>query len=230
MRALTPPGMRSSVDKATFEGCTRIYSFEEDGREIRQAVTTIVNSVQISFGAPMVFFGGTSCFLFWDVPYVLTLKANADVFEQNYENLIMFCSSMQASPMLFQLMTQERERILGNIQQRQEEEFQTHQKIMREQQASFDAYNKNWFEDSNRSHNAFRSSSAAQQSSEDRISDINSEATRGVNTYIRPDGTEVEYSVVNEAAFANANDSRDTFATENKSFESCDWVEMKKKY
>jgi hypothetical protein len=59
---------------------------------------------------------------------------------------------------------------------------------------------------------------------------MRSEANRGVNTYIRPDGTEVEYSVVNEAAFANANDSHDTFATQNRDFASCDWVEMKKKY
>ena len=230
IRAMTPPGMSASVDKSIYEGCTRIYSFEEDGNEIRQAVTTIVNGVQISLGAPMMFFGGTSSYFFWDVPYVLTLKANADIFEENYENLVMFCSSMQASPMLFQMITQERQNILGAMQQHQEDAFQQHQKIMQEQQASFDAYNQAWFASSNRMHNASRSASAARQSSGDRISDMYSEANRGVNTYIRPDGTEVEYSVVNEAAFANVNDSHDTFATQSKDFASCDWVEMKKKY
>jgi hypothetical protein len=230
MRAMTPPGMSSSVDKSMYEGCTRIYSFQENGREIRQAVTTIVNGVQISFGAPMMFFGGTTRYLFWDVPYVLTLKANADIFEENYKNLIMFCSSMQASPMLFQMITQERQNILGTMQQHQEEAFQQHQKIMQEQQASFDAYNQAWYANSNRMHNTSRSASAVRQSSEDRISDMNSEANRGVNTYIRPDGTEVEYSVVNEAAFANVNNSSDTFATQSKDFASSDWVEMKKKY
>jgi len=229
MRALTPPGMRSSVDKSMYEGCTRIYSFEENGKDILQAVTTIVNGVQISMSAPMMFFGGTSSYLFWDVPYVLTLKANADVFEENYENLIMFCSSMQASPILFQMITQERQSILGTMQQNQENEFQQHQKIMREQQASFDAYNQAWFDKSNQMHNASKSAAAARESSGDSFSDY-SEATRGVDTYIRPDGTEVEYSVVNEAAFANVNDSHDTFATENRDFASCDWVEMKKKH
>ena len=59
---------------------------------------------------------------------------------------------------------------------------------------------------------------------------MRSEAIRGVNTYIRPDGTEVEYSVVNEHAYAYVNDSRTTFATQSHTFESPDWIEMKRKY
>ena len=222
--------MRSSVDKVIYEGISRIYAFEENGKEMRRAVTTLVSGVQISFSAPMMIFGGTSNFLFWDVPYVLTLKASADAFEQNYENLVMFCSTMQASPRMADLITQERNRIMGFLADRQQRDFQAHQDLMRQQQASFDAYNQAWHARSDSMHNSFRSTSAAGQSSEDRIFDMVSEGIRGVNTYIRPDGTEVEYSVVNEAAFANTNDSRDTFATQDKAFESCNWVEMKKKY
>ena len=223
LRAMTPPGMRSSVDQAFYQGSTRIYDLIENGSQYRLAVTTIVNGVQISFSAPMMLFGGNNISIFWDVPYVLTLKSVPEVFEQNYENLIMFCSSMQASPTLSNMIIQERSRILGSMEQRQQADFQAHQQMLREQQAGFDAYNQAW-------HNSFRRSAAAAQSSSDRISDMVSEGIRGVNTYIRPDGTEVEYSVVNEAAFANANDSRDTFATQSKAFESANWVEMKKKY
>ena len=230
IRLSTPPGMRSSVEKVIYEGISRIYAFEENDKEMRQAVTTLVSGVQISFSAPMMIFGSASNFLFWDVPYVLTLKASADAFEQNYENLVMFCSTMQASPRMADLITQERNRIMGFLADRQQRDFQAHQDLMRQQQASFDAYNQAWHARSDSMHNSFRSTSAAAQSSEDRISDMVSEGIRGVNTYIRPDGTEVEYSVVNETAFANTNDSRDTFATQDKAFESCNWVEMKKKY
>jgi len=230
LRAMTPPGMRSSVDQAFYQGSTRIYDLIENGHHYRQAVTTIVNGVQISFSGSMMFFGGTNRSLFWDVPYVLTLKCVPEVFEQNYENLIMFCSSMQASPTLANLMVQERSRILGSLEQRQQADFQAHQRMMQEQQASFDAYNQAWHANSARTHNSFRNSGTAGQSASDRMSDMVSEGIRGVNTYIRPDGTEVEYSVVNETAFANVNDSRDTFATQSKAFESADWVEMKKKY
>jgi len=229
IRCSTPPGMRSSVDRVIYEGISRIYAFEENGKAMRQAVTALVSGVQIAFSAPVMLFGSTSNFLFWDVPYVLTLRASAGDFEQNYENLVMFCSTMQASPHMADLITQERNRIMGFLADRQQRDFQAHQDLMRQQQASFDAYNRAWHARSDSMHNSFRSTSAAGQSAEDRISDMVSEGIRGVNTYIRPDGTEVEYSVVNEAAFANTNDSRDTFATQSKAFESCNWVEMKKK-
>ncbi len=77
---------------------------------------------------------------------------------------------------------------------------------------------------------ASRQSAAAARSSEDRISDMRSEAIRGVNTYIRPDATEVEYSVINESAYAYVNDSRTTFATQSRAFASPDWVMMQRKY
>jgi hypothetical protein len=178
----------------------------------------------------MMFFGGMSTSVFWDALYVLTLRAPAEIFESQYENLVMFCSSMQSSPAVATRMIDERNRILGYLESRQRSEFEAHQRRMQEQQASFDAYNQAWHTRSDRSHQANRAAYSNRQASGDRMSDMQSEATRGVDTYIRPDGSEVEYSVVNEAAFANANDSRETFATQSKAFESMDWVEMKKKY
>jgi len=178
----------------------------------------------------MMFFGRMSSSVFWDALFVLTLRAPAEFFESNYENLVMFCSSMQSAPAVATRMIDERNRILGYLESRQRSEFEAHQRRMQEQQASYDAYNQAWLAKADSEHKARRANYAAQQSSDSSIYDKLSEANRGVDTYIRPDGTEVEYSVVNEAAFANANDSRNTFATQSKAFESVDWVEMKKKY
>ena len=230
LRANTPPGAYSSVDQAFYEGTTRIYAYQEGGQDIRQAVTTIVNGVKISFGSPLVLFGGKNSLIQWDVPYVVTLKTTAAQFEEQFASLIMFCSSMQASATLFNQIDQERSQILAQLGRQQQNNFETHMRLMREQQASFDAYNQAWMANSQRQHQASRQAAARRQSSEDRLSDMRSEATRGVNTYIRPDGTEVEYSVVYEKAYAHVNDSRTTFATESKSFESPDWVEMQRKY
>lgn len=230
LQAKTPPGMRSGVDHAIYSGVTRIFSFEENGVQMQQAVATVISGVQISFGAPMILFGGMSSSVFWDALYVLTLRTRADVFEQQYENLVMFCSSMQASPAVGTRIIDERNRILGFLADRQRSEFEAHQRVMREQQAAFDAYNQAWWARSGEAHRASRASYASGQASGDRMSDMRSEGIRGVDTYVRPDGTEVEYSVINETAFSGANDSHDTFATQSKDFESIDWVEMKKKY
>lgn len=230
LQAKTPPGMHSGVEQAFYSSTTRIYSYLQNGVAMRQAVATIISGVRIFFGAPMILFGGMNKSVFWDVPYVLTLRCRADVFEEQFENLVMFCSSMQASPAVARRIIDERNRILGYLEERQQTEFETHQRRMQEQQASFDAYNQAWHQRSESAHRAGRAAYATQMASEDRMSDMRSEATRGVNTYIRPDGTEVEYSVIYESAFANTNDGSDTFATTSKAFESADWVEMKKKY
>lgn len=230
-RAYTPIGMWSRVDKAFYEGCTRIYDVKDGSNLYRMAVAVLIDGVQISCGAPgMLFMNNSMSYIIWESQYALTLKCSPEKFEQYYQDLIMFCSTMQASPNLYQKIEQMRSRIIGTLQQQQTDRFNAHIQMMKEQQANFDAYNQAWMANSNKRHNASRAASGSQQSARDRMSDMYSEATRGVNTYIRPDGTQVEYSVVNEAAFANVNDSRNTFATQQKDFRSADWVEMKKKY
>ncbi len=230
MRANTPAGMFSSVDYAFYEGTTRIYAYNENNHDMLHAVTTIVNGVQISMGSPMMFFGGKTTDVFWDVPYVVSLKSTAAAFSQNYDNLVKFTSTMQASFLLLQKIDMERNQILMQLGRQQQNNFAAHQRLMQEQQASFDEYNRSWMANSQRQHQMNRQRTTDLRSSEDRISDMRSEAIRGVNTYIRPDGTEVEYSVVNEHAYAYVNDSRTTFATQSHTFESPDWIEMKRKY
>ncbi len=230
LRATTPPGMFSSVDYAFYEGTTRVYAYGENGHEMLHAVTAVVNGVQLSYGSHMMLMGGKMSNLFWDVPYVVSMKTTASAFAQYYDDLVMFTSTMQASMPLLQQMDMERNQILMQLGRQQQNNFEAHQRMIREQQAAFDAFNRAWMANSERQHQSNRQSAANRRSSEDRISEMRSEAIRGVNTYIRPDGTEVEYSVVNESAYAYVNDSRTTFATQSHAFESPDWVRMQRKY
>ncbi len=230
LAAHTPPGMWSRVDASFYDGATRVYDYSQEGRNWRRAVAVLLDGIQISFGAGGLLFASGVTYLNWEVQYVLSLRTSPQEFDQYYGDFVMFCSTMQASPQLVTQMEEERARITGQLQQRQSDWFNAHMRMMREQEASFDAYNQTWFANSNRQHQAMRQSSAAQSSAHDRIFDKYSEAVRGVDTYLRPDGTEVEYSVVNEAAFASATDSRTSFATQARDFQSVDWVEMKKKY
>lgn len=230
IQAQTPPGMWSRVDQAFYDGVTRIYDYQQEGQDWRMAVAVLIDGIEISGGAGGFFFGASMTYIIWESQYLLSLTSPRDLFDDYYGAFIMFASTMQASPQVFQRMERERTRISGQLQAAQSDWFNAHMDMMRQQQASFDAYNQAWFARSDSQHKAMRQASASQGSAMDRIFDKYSEAVRGVDTYIRPDGTEVEYSVINEAAFASATDSRTTFATQARDFRSIDWVKMKKKY
>jgi hypothetical protein len=225
----TPSGMWAQIDGCFYDGSTRIYDYSYKGREWRMAIAVLINGFQISGGASGLFFAPAMSYMMWEAQYVVTLKAPREEFDRYYADYVMFSSTMQASPGLVTQIEQERARIMGQLQQQQADWFRGHMKIMSEQQASFDAYNQAWFARSDRQHQAMRQSFDP-RSAHDRIFDKYSEAVRGVDTYLRPDGTEVEYSVINEAAFSSATDSQTTFATQAGDFQSIDWVEMKKKY
>lgn len=229
IEAYTPPGMWSRVDQAFFDGVTRIYDYEEGGRAWRMAVALLIDGIQISGGARGLLFGASMTYIIWETQYLLCLTSPRELFEDYYSDLVMFASTMQSSPQVLDRMEKERARISGQLQAAQSDWFEGHMKMMRDQEASFDAYNQAWFARSDRQHKAMRQASASQGSAMDRIFEKYSQAVRGVDCYLRPDGTEVEYSVVNEAAFASASDSRTSFATQARDFHSIDWVEMKKK-
>ena len=106
-------------------------------------------------------------------------------------------------------------------------QFQSWQQIHATQQAAFDSYNRSWWERTNASDAARRSAYQSKMASEQRMSDRYSEAVRGVNTYVRLDGTEVEVSVAYDRAYTN--NSGDTLGS-NSAFEpSGNWTEMRHK-
>lgn len=228
LRAFTPPGMWSRVDAVYYDGATRIYDYSLDGQAIRLAIATLIDGTRISAGGGGLFFTPAASYISWESQYVLSLRSAKDRFEDFYPDLTMFCSSMEATPQMIQRFASESCRITGQLQQRQSDWFHAHMRMMEEQRARFEAYNQAWFADSDRRHRA-RQRTASEGPALDRVFEKYGEAVRGVDTYLRPDGTEVEYSVVNEAAFASTTDSRTTFATQQRDFQSIDWVEMKKK-
>jgi hypothetical protein len=104
-----------------------------------------------------------------------------------------------------------------NIAQ-QNANFQAMQQANRSLQEAFDSANQAWWNRSNAHHAQVMASSRSTfgESSADRISRMQSEAIRGVNTYQREDGSTVEVSVDYDHAYSNK--LGDTLAT-NSSFE-----------
>ena len=92
------------------------------------------------------------------------------------------------------------------------------QQANRSLQEAYDSANQAWWNRSNAHHAQVMASSRSifGETSSDRISRMQSEAVRGVNTYMREDGSTVEVSVDYDHAYSNK--SGDTLAT-NSSFE-----------
>ncbi len=106
-------------------------------------------------------------------------------------------------------------------------QFQTWQQIHATQQAAFDSYTQGWWNRTNAADAARRSSYQSKLAAESRMSDRQSEGTRGVNTYERPDVTEVEVSVTYDRAYTNY--SGDTLGSTSAFEPGGDWTEMKRK-
>ena len=125
-------------------------------------------------------------------------------------------------------MQQEVNNYTQNNLTQQRQNFASFQQANATLQAGFDSYNKAWWDRNNASYQANRNRTANCESSADRISRLQSEAIRGVNTYTREDGSEVEVSVDYDRAFEN--NLGDVYATNSQTFNpSNDWYEMNKK-
>lgn len=156
-------------------------------------------------------------------------------FETEFNNAFTdFCSTMKTDQGLLNLMQQTSAQIKQNIQNytqqqvnQMNQQFAAQQQAQRTREAAFDSYNKAWWDRTQASDATRRSSYQSQMAAQDRMSDNFSEAIRGVNTYVRPDGSEVEVSVAYDHAYSNY--SNDTYAT-NSSFEpGGNWQEMQRK-
>ncbi|MDO5328275.1 MAG: zinc ribbon domain-containing protein [Clostridia bacterium] len=171
----------------------------------------------------------------WDSFGVFLLQALPENFEAAYaDSFICFCSTYQVSRDFSRRIYDLQNQIVQNINsytqqnlQQQRQNFENWQRINVSMQAAYDSYNQAWFDRINAHHQAFRQQSQqAFNGSYGGTGDF-AEAIRGVNTYIRPDGTEVEVSVDYDRAFTNA--SGDTFGT-NASRDTYDgWTEMRRK-
>lgn len=148
-----------------------------------------------------------------------------------YKNFVKFCSTFKVDDGIFQKQYEMQMDIINRINNytqnnlaMQRQNFAMWQEINASRQAAFDAYNKSWWDNSNAHHaSILNSGGSSSYSSADKFA----EAMRGVNTYVRDDGSEVEVSVAYDHAYTN--NLNDTLAT-NSSFEpGGNWSEMHRK-
>ena len=148
-----------------------------------------------------------------------------DRFDTDYKDFERFVSTFRVDPYItqeaFKLQEQMRRDVAMYTQQniaQQQANFQAMQQANRTLQEAYDSANQAWWNRSNAHHAQVMSSSASTfgESSSDRISRLQSESIRGVNTYVREDGTQVEVSVDYDHVYSN--NLGDTLAT-NSNFE-----------
>ena len=124
-----------------------------------------------------------------------------------------------------QMVLEQRQRTQMNIAQ-QQQQFAAWQQMHASQQAAFDSYQQAWFERSDRQHAANMAASAANFSSAGVGTGAASysDAIRGVNHYTRPDGTDVEVSVMADQAWVNG--SGDVIGTRDGFEPGFGWTEL----
>ena len=171
----------------------------------------------------------------WRSDGVFMLQTVPEAFDAAFRSFFrQFCSSLKVSQQFLQRTEQMKDQInqdiaavtQANIRQ-QQAQFAAWQQANATRQAAFDAANQAWWARSNATHAANHAAGMAGESAEDRMSRLRSEAIRGVNTYVREDGTETEVSVDYNRVYSNA--THDTLAS-NSSFEpGGNWTEMHRK-
>ncbi|NLZ75491.1 MAG: hypothetical protein GX914_03210 [Erysipelotrichia bacterium] len=177
----------------------------------------------------------SSSIIEWQSEGIFIMLCLPQEFEQAFKGAYTdFCSTFKLDngirERLYNMQSQIIQDVSRYTQQRLDQmnrDFQTWQQIHATQQAAFDSYNQSWWNNSNASHAARRSASQAKMDAESRIFEGISEATRGVNTYVRPDGTEVEVSVSYDRAYTNY--SGDILGSRSAFEPGGNWTEMKKK-
>ncbi len=161
----------------------------------------------------------------WAVDGLFTMMCLKDRFDVDYKDFEKFVSSFRVDPYItsesFKMQEQMRRDVAIYTQQniaQQQANFQAMQQANRTLQEAYDSANQAWWNRSNAHHAQVMSSSTSTfgESSSDRISRMQSEAIRGVNTYEREDGTQVEVSVDYDHVYSN--NLGDTLAT-NSNFE-----------
>ena len=171
----------------------------------------------------------------WQSDGVFTMHCLPHEFESTFKGAFTdFCSTLKLSDGIREKLYDMQAQILQDIarytQQRLDQmnrQFQSWQQIHATQQAAFDSYNRAWWNRTNYADSARRSAYQSRMAAEDRMSGRYCEAVRGVNTYVRPDGTEVEVSVAYDRAYTNY--SGDTLGSNSAFKPGGSWTEMHRK-
>lgn len=172
----------------------------------------------------------------WGSDGLFTLQCFPQEFELAFHGAYAdFCSTFRLDNRIRERMYDMQSQILQDVarhtQQRIDQmnrQFQSWQQVHATQQAAFDSYNRAWWSRTNSTDAARRSAYQSKIAAENRMSGRYSEAVRGVNTYIRPDGTEVEVSVACQRAYTNS--AGDTLGSKSAFEPGGSWTEMNKKW
>ena len=168
----------------------------------------------------------------WGSRHLFMLQAPADSFDEAWANgYVDLCSSFYLDQSIVQQITDYQQQIIRAKQQETDQainamnqQFQAMQAANAARQAAFDRQLDSWWANSNAHHAQVMSSSSSSSYS---AADKWSEAIRGVNTYMRPDGSEVELSVGSDRGWISQGG---TVIGTSGSFEpGADWTELDRK-
>jgi len=146
--------------------------------------------------------------IYWGVEALALFAAPAADYDAQFQQVFTpIATGLEMHPDIESLAIADAQQQAAQVQQstnvalqQNQASFQAQQAAHRQQQAAFDAYNQSWSAASDAHHRQFmeRSHQEFNRSAPDY-----SEAIRGVNTYVRSDGTEVELSVHADRAYEN---------------------------
>lgn len=147
----------------------------------------------------------------WKTSRVFLLMCEESVFEAIYQgDFTDICSSFEIHPSVLDEQEQMRRQMqysgnqaIMNQAAMEQQTIAARQQATRQFQQASAARNAAWSQNYNTSFERQRSAYQNRMDAQDRMRDKFSEATRGVNTYIRPDGSEVEVSVSADSAWIN---------------------------
>ena len=214
------------------QGMCIVFELIVGNIEYRFAVATIVEAARYQMSGGFLNRMADNSAIDWQSDGVFTLQAFPDKFEAAYRGAFTdFCSTFRISNEVrrrfYDMQTNIQADIARTTRQQIDSmnmQFRTWQQINASQQAAFDSANRAWWDRTNASDSARRERYQSSHSSG--VGDF-AEAMRGVNTYVRDDGSEVEVSVDYDRAYTN--NMGDVLGS-NSAFEpGGSWTEMKRK-
>ena len=162
----------------------------------------------------------------WSSCGIFTMFCPKERFDEDYKDFELFASTFKVDDYILRESVNMRNQMAMEVARytqqniaQQNANFQAMQQANRTLQEAYDSANQAWWNRSNAHHAQVMSSSRSSfgESSAERISRMQSEAIRGVNTYVREDGSTVEVSVDYDHVYTN--NLGDTLATNSSLYE-----------
>lgn len=234
-------GQGSPLKDAASGGIKGLFEFSMNGgllgasrRNQQQQTYQQAKADNSQAGAPIPFGQGSSGlamadYIDWETNGIYGMIVDAPLTNENHQIFDQFVTSFTINPAIIARSQQLSQQISNQMQAQQQQTFNTWQQNHAAQQAAFDSYNKAWWDRTQSQDASRRAAYQSKMASEDRTRQNFSEAIRGVNTYQRPDGSEVEYSVGADRVFMRNGDPQSMRSAKYGEDVPFGWTELKKK-